>query len=282
MTLDILTPWLDERLLQALREDCAGEDLTTRSLIPSGAVGNAFLEARGEGILCGLPVVERMFTLLDPGVCVRRRKADGDRLVSGDVIAELGGPLRSLFSGERLALNLLCHLSGVATLTARFVECVRPWETCIYDTRKTMPLWRDLQKYAVRVGGGHNHRMDLSGACFIKDNHIDACGGLKAALDRVFTLNPVPRPLIVETRTLEEVRLAAAREVDVILLDNATPEELSNIRRIVGTELEIEISGGITLDNVREYAKAGASRISSGSLTHSVKALDIALEYQDS
>lgn len=272
---------IDKRIRDALEEDCVKNDVTSLALIDSERRGKAFITAREKGVLCGLPIAERCFKALDSEVDFEPVLADGAILTHGDVISRLKGNLRSLFASERLALNLLGRLSGIATLTAAFVNKAAPHGVRIFDTRKTTPLWRDVEKYAVRIGGGENHRMNLSGACFVKDTHIDANGGMEVAMEKLFQRGAIPRPIIVEARTLEEAEVASRRPVDVILLDNATPEMISHIITVVQPECEIEISGGITFDNIEEFARSGASRISIGSLTHSVKSLDIALEYEE-
>jgi len=176
-----------------------------------------------------------------------------------------------------VALNLLARLSGIATLTATFVEKAQAYGARIYDTRKTTPLWRELEKYAVRMGGGWNHRFDLSSAYFIKDNHIDACEGMKHTLERFFGKKRVRRPIIVEARSLEEARIAAEYPIDLLLLDNMSPAQITRIMEKIGATCDMEISGRVHLGNVGHYARTGIPRISIGALTHSVKSLDIAL-----
>lgn len=271
---------LDARLLQALKEDRAREDVTSRALIPAQEAGEADFIARASGVLCGIAVAERCFRLFDPQARFERCCEDGAELKRGAVIARVRGRLRSLFAVERVALNLLCRLSGIATLTSQFVRQASPYGVRIFDTRKTTPLWRDLEKYAVATGGGCNHRQDLASACFIKDNHVDACGGIRAALERLFSMKKVPRPVIIEARTPKEVMIASKYPVDLILLDNMSPQRIRNIFKVIDKGIEMEISGGVNLENVREYARTGVSRISIGALTHSAKALDIALDYR--
>ncbi len=272
---------IDKRLREALHEDIGGGDVTTRLLIPPRRTGQAHLISHSSGILCGIEVAERCFSLTHKNTRFGAGLADGAHLAPGDVIAIIKGSLRALFSAERVALNLLCHLSGIATLTKAFVEKVSPFGTRIYDTRKTTPLWREVEKYAVRVGGGHNHRLDLAGACFVKDNHIDACGGMRATLERLFTRRQIPRPVIVEARTVPEVRIASRFPIDILLLDNMSPGNVKRALEIVPAECQVEVSGGVTLKNVATYARTGVPRISIGALTHSVKSLDIAMDYAD-
>lgn len=271
---------LDTRLFQALKEDRAHEDVTSRALIPVQEKGEAEFIARAKGVLCGIAAAERCFRLFDPQVRFESLCDDGADLRRGMVIARVRGALRSLFAVERTALNLLCHLSGIATLTNLFVKQASPYGVRIFDTRKTTPLWRDLEKYAVITGGGCNHRLDLASACFIKDNHVDACGGIQAALKRLFAMKKVPRPVIIEARTMKEALIASTFPVDLILLDNMSPQRIRSIYKVMDKGIEMEISGGVNLENVREYARTGVSRISIGALTHSAKALDIALDYR--
>ena len=274
-----ITENLNKRLKAALEEDRAHEDITSRLLIPEKTRGKAEMIAQEEGILCGLDVARRCFQLMDSNIDFKTDYRDGERVKPGDVIARIQGPMRMMLGGERLALNLLCRLSGISTLTFRFAELAKPLNVRIYDTRKTTPLWRDLEKYAVRRGGGYNHRFSLAGACFIKDNHIDSCGGLKNALESLAAAEEIDVPVIVEARTREEVEIAASYSVDVILLDNMPPSLISDICRNTVTEAEFEVSGGITLENIRDYASTGVSRISVGTLTHSLKALDISMKH---
>jgi nicotinate-nucleotide pyrophosphorylase (carboxylating) len=266
-------------LKEAFREDRAWDDITSEILIPSRVQGRADLVAHQAGILCGLGVAEACFNLYDDKVRFKALKRDGARIKKGDRLASATGFLRSLLSCERVVLNFLNHLSGIATLTSAFSDKVRPYGTRIYDTRKTTPLWRNLEKYAVRTGGGYNHRSDLAGAIFIKDNHIEACGGVEKALETVFRRKKIPGPLIVEARNVQEAKTAARYPVDLILLDNMKPSMIEKVLKYIGNKREFEISGGINLKNVERYARTGVSRISIGALTHSAKILDISMEY---
>ena len=276
---DVIDPTVEKRIRKALREDRARQDVTSRVLIPKSQKGKANLVTKERGILCGLDVARRCFSLLDEEVQLHARLKDGERINPGDVVATVSGSARSLLSAERVALNFLCHLSGIATLTAEFVEKTKPFHVRIYDTRKTTPLWRSLEKYAVRVGGGYNHRHDLAGATFVKDNHIDACGGMYTALERLFGKGEIKSPVIVECRDIEEVKSASKYPVDIILLDNFSLPMVKEAITIISRGCEIEISGGVDLHNVARYAKIGASRISIGAITHSAKALDMSLIY---
>jgi nicotinate-nucleotide pyrophosphorylase (carboxylating) len=272
---------LDRRLRAALKEDAAKRDITSLRLIPPCRIGRVEFIAHEKGVLCGIQIAGRCFTLMDKRAQFKALLSDGAKVEEGSVIATVEGKLRALLASERLALNLLCHLSGIATLTSRFVEKVREFGTQIYDTRKTTPLWRDLEKYAVRIGGGHNHRFDLSEAYFIKDNHIDACGGIKTALEALFQKKKDRRSVIVETRTARDAKLASRYPVDVILLDNMKPVDIKKVRKKVTAGAILEISGGVTLENVKEYARTGVPRISIGAITHSMKCLDISMEFKN-
>jgi nicotinate-nucleotide pyrophosphorylase (carboxylating) len=268
------------RLHDALKEDHAWDDITSKSLIPETLHGSAKIVSRAEGVLCGVEIAEECFKLVDESIIFKVGIKDGERVKAGSIIARVKGLMRGLLAAERLALNLLSHLSGISTLTSKFVEKVRPYGTRIYDTRKTTPLWRSQEKYAVRMGGGYNHRMDLAGACFVKDNHIDASGGLSQALERLFGAKKPPDQIIVETRNIDEVKIASSYPVDIILLDNMSVSMLKVIAGSFEGKFEFEISGGVTLDTVEKYAETGIGRISIGALTHSAKALDIALDYE--
>jgi len=273
---------IEKRISEALREDLARMDITTKALIPKSQQGEALILAREGGVLCGIAVAKRCFTLLDRDLQYEARLKDGERFGPGTLLAAIRGRLCSILSAERVGMNLLARLSGIATLTAAFVEKVKPYGTRIYDTRKTTPLWREMEKYAVRMGGGWNHRFDLAGAYFIKDNHIDACGGMNQAMDRFFQAARLCRPIIVEARSCEEARIAADYPVDLLLLDNMSPGMIKRIVEKIKPRCDMEISGGIHLKNVECFARTGIPRISIGALTHSAKSLDISLEYHHS
>jgi len=267
---------------QALAEDLPWGDVTSDNLIPPDQLGRARIEARQRGVLAGLPVAAIVFAQVDPTVEFVARLDDGASLQPGERIAEIRGPLRSLLRGERVALNLLQRMGGVASITARFVEATDGTRARVVDTRKTTPGLRALEKYAVRVGGGHNHRYCLSDAVLVKDNHLaalrlrgvdlgEAIRDLRARLPHTTTIE-------VEVETLDAVREAVAARVDAILLDNMSVSMLADAVRIVDGRALTEASGGITLDTVRAVAETGVDLISVGALTHSVKALDLALE----
>ena len=276
---------------RALVEDLAGGvDVTTAATVPADRVDTAELVARAAGVVAGLPVAAAVFELVGVAaaeagaepVRVDRRVADGDRVHRGDVLATVTGPTRVLLTAERTALNLLCHLSGVATATAAWVDAVAGTGAEIRDTRKTLPGLRALEKYAVRRGGGANHRMSLSDAALVKDNHVLAAGGVAKAFAAVRAAYP-DLPVEVECDSLADVREAVAAGADLVLLDNMTTEEMRAavaVTRSAG--VRTEASGGLTLDRAAEVAATGVDYLAVGALTHSAPALDIALDLKDS
>ena len=261
----------------ALAEDVGKGDVTTVATVPEGKEGRAVIIAKAYGIVCGLPIMAEVFRQVDEAIRLTHLASDGEPVAPGDVVAALSGPLRGILTAERTALNFLTHLSGIATLTARFVDVVAPYRAMILDTRKTTPGWRALEKYAVRCGGGRNHRMGLYDMVLIKDNHIAACGSLAEAVRRVRAAG-ISLPIEVEVRTLAELEEALSLGVDRILLDNMDiPTLRKAIARAKG-KVELEASGGVTLENAAEIAACGVDYISIGALTHSAPALDFSLE----
>jgi nicotinate-nucleotide pyrophosphorylase (carboxylating) len=266
----------------ALDEDCAADDVTTRWSVDADARGRAEFVAKVDGVVAGLEVARATFQIGDPGVRMLVHLPDGTRVGPGDVIADVSGSLRSLLTLERTALNFLQRLSGIATLTARYCEAVAGTHAKIFDTRKTAPGLRTLDKYAVLVGGGHNHRMHLGAMVLLKENHIAASGGIEAAVERIrANMRSEERDLEieVEVETLEQFRTALSLRVDWIMLDNMS---LDDMRRAVhdaaqdaGWKPTIEASGNVTLDTAGPIAAAGVDVISVGSLTHSAPALDL-------
>lgn len=264
----------------ALDEDRAFADITTLATVPADAHGRAAIVARSAGVIAGLPLAIAAFEMLSSDIQARVVSGDGKRVDAGGVVADVAGPWRALLSAERVALNFVQRLSGVATLTARYVEAVRGTAARIYDTRKTTPTFRALEKYAVRCGGGVNHRADLSDAVLIKDNHLAALGGdIALAVRRA---RDAGRPGIcveVECDDVAQVEAALAAGADVILLDNMSLDTmLACVARVAG-RVPLEASGGVTLDRVRAIAETGVDRISVGGLTHSTPALDLGLDY---
>jgi nicotinate-nucleotide pyrophosphorylase (carboxylating) len=263
---------------RALNEDVGRGDITTASVVPAGARGCARIVARTAGVVAGLGPARATWRALSPKVTFSPKKRDGDAVKRGDVVAEVRGPLRALLTGERVALNFLQRLSGIATLTRAYVQRAKP--ATILDTRKTTPGLRALEKAAVRAGGGTNHRFGLDELILIKDNHVAAAGSITAAVTRACARHP-RRRIEVETRTLAQVREAAALNPDVIMLDNIPPARMRRaveIVRAASPKTIIEASGGMTLARVRRVAATGVDWISVGALTHSAPALDLAVE----
>ena len=261
----------------ALAEDVGKGDVTTVATVPEGKEGRAVIIAKAYGIVCGLPIAAEAFRNVDAAIRLTHLASDGEPVAPGDVVAALSGPLRGILTAERTALNFLTHLSGIATLTARFVDVVAPYRAVILDTRKTTPGWRILEKYAVRCGGGRNHRMGLYDMVLIKDNHIAASGSLTEAVRRVRAAG-ISLPIEVEVRTLAELEEALSLDVDRILLDNMDIPTLREAVARAKGKVELEASGGVTLENAAEIAACGVDYISIGALTHSAPALDFSLE----
>jgi len=265
----------------ALDEDHAFDDITTISTVVSTRHARAHLVARSAGTIAGVPLALAAFRLLEPHVEIRIDAEDGAQVARGETVLHLSGPARGLLSAERVALNFLQRLSGVATLTSKYVEAVRGTRTYIVDTRKTTPGWRDLEKYAVRCGGGRNHRRDLSDAVLIKDNHIAACeGDVSVAVARARAHVPAGILIQVECDTVVQVRAAIAAGADALLLDNMTLALMRESVALAKGHCWTEASGGVTLETVRGIAEAGVDRISIGALTHSAPALDLALDFE--
>ncbi|MGQ9780248.1 MAG: carboxylating nicotinate-nucleotide diphosphorylase [Bacillota bacterium] len=267
-----------ELITAALREDRADFDVTSAAVIPPEFTGRARIIAKEEGVLAGLPVAATVFAALDGGLTFISFCGDGDRVSPGKVVAEIRGRLRPILAGERVALNFLQHLSGIATATAALVERVKGYPVKILDTRKTTPGLRALEKYAVRVGGGANHRFSLADMLIIKDNHIAAAGGVAEAVRRARAAAPPFLLLEVEAENEEQVREALAAGADVIMLDNMSPAEMRRMVALVAGRAKLEASGNITLENVAEVAATGVDYISVGYITHSAPALDLSLE----
>jgi nicotinate-nucleotide pyrophosphorylase (carboxylating) len=239
------------------------------------------LVARAEGVLCGVPLAVEAFRQLDPKVTIRVDLEDGAKLRKGSNILYLSGHARALLAAERVALNFMQRLSGIATLTARYVDAVKGTKAKILDTRKTTPGWRLLEKYAVRAGGGTNHRLNLSAAVLIKDNHLAAVDGdVGLAVRRARDLAPPGTKIEVECDRIEQVQAAVEAEADIVMFDNMRPEQMAECVRLVAGRATTEASGGVSLQNAREVALAGVDWISVGALTHSAPALDLALDFE--
>ena len=270
----------------ALQEDVGGGDLTSQAVIPEALEGRGIFVARAPGVLSGLPAAALVFATLDPRVRFEPLLTDGDSVQPGSRLATVAGPMRSILSGERTALNFLQHLSGIATQTRRYVDAVAGLKCHVLDTRKTLPGWRLLEKYAVRCGGGHNLRMGLFDGVLIKDNHLAALGlgkkEIRTAIDAARRLHGPAVPIEVEVDNLAELDEALRCGPDIVLLDNMPPElmrEAVRRRDAVAPRVLLEASGGVTLATVRAIAESGVDRVSVGALTHSAPALDIALDY---
>jgi nicotinate-nucleotide pyrophosphorylase (carboxylating) len=261
-----------------LCEDIGVGDITTNSIVHADAVSHGYIIARENGVVAGLPLAEMVFQILDPGIEFRALVHDGQSIERGMVLAEISGSARAILTGERLALNFLQHLSGVATGTARLVALAAGQKARIVDTRKTTPGLRMLEKYAVRAGGGHNHRFGLFDAVLIKDNHIKMAGGIRASVVAARRGCPHTTRIEVEVEDLAGVKEALAAGADIIMLDNMTPERMREAVDLIAGRAMVEASGGVTEGNIRAVAEAGVDLISAGALTHSVKALDISLD----
>jgi nicotinate-nucleotide pyrophosphorylase (carboxylating) len=265
----------------ALDEDGADRDVTTVSTVLAGHRARARLVARANGIVCGVPLALAAFRLLDPEVSIRVDAEDGTAVRAGEDVLFLSGRARGLLTAERTALNFMQRLSGIATLTRQYVQAVAGTNAKIVDTRKTTPLWRALEKYAVRTGGGTNHRFSLADAVLIKDNHLAAAGGdVAEAVRRVRAYAQPGTPVQVECDTAEQVRASVAAHVESVLLDNMTPDQLRECVAIASGHCVTEASGGVTLTTVAAIAATGVDRISVGALTHSAPALNLALDFE--
>lgn len=269
---------VDQIIDLALQEDLGSGDVATEALVAREAQAHARLVAKGDGVVSGQWVAERVFAHLDGGVRYRAICPDGGRVKRGDLIAEINGPYASLLEGERTALNFLQHLSGIATVTSKYVAAIGDLPTRLLDTRKTAPGQRVLEKRAVVDGGGANHRMGLYDLAMIKDNHIAVAGGIRQAVEGVRRHIPVYMKVEVETSTLEEVDEALASGVEIIMLDNMDVETMRAAVRRIGGRALVEASGNVTLERVRAIAETGVDFISSGAITHSAPILDISMK----
>jgi len=275
---------LEQVVKSALAEDCVAADLTTETLIPVNLKGKASILVKRDGVLAGLNVAKEVFRQVDASLRFKALVKDGASVRKGLVVATIDGKVASILRAERTALNFLQHLSGVATETARYVEAVSGTKAVITDTRKTVPGLRTLEKYAVRMGGGQNHRMNLADGVLIKDNHLVALSsrgvGLKEVVKKARKHAPRAMRVEVEVESVKQAQEALSAGVDIIMLDNMEKEDMRKAVKLVKGKAMLEASGGITLDNVRSVAEAGVDYISIGALTHSAKALDISLEVE--
>jgi nicotinate-nucleotide pyrophosphorylase (carboxylating) len=273
MILNEIKPLID----LALKEDIGKGDITSNNIIPKDKKAEAEIIAKEDGIICGLDVIRMVYKTIDPNIYFMKKVRDGEKVRVGQKIVTIKGNARSILSGERLVLNFLSALSGTATTTRRYVEKIRKYKTQILDTRKTIPGFRILQKYAVSVGGAENHRMGLYDMVLIKDNHIETNGGLKSAVEEVRKKISKNVKIEVEVETLKQVEEALESKADWIMLDNMSVENMKKAVKIIGKKAKIEASGGITIDNLEEVAKVGVDYISVGALTHSFTKIDFSM-----
>lgn len=269
---------MDNLILMALREDISSEDITTNSVMREAKLGTVKLICKQDGVIAGLDVFQRTFELLDEKTQVKRYFKDGDEAKKGDHLADVTGDIRVLLSGERVALNYLQRMSGIATYTRNVVKLLGDSKVRLLDTRKTTPNMRIFEKYAVKMGGGYNHRYNLSDGILLKDNHIDAAGGVKEAIQMAKDYAPFVRKIEVEVENLDMLREALEAGADIIMLDNMTPEMMKEAVKIVDGRAKTECSGNITKENIEKVIDTGVDYISSGALTHSAPILDISLK----
>ena len=275
----------DKFIKLALEEDISSEDVTTNSVMPDYKKGEVQLICKEDGIIAGLSVFERVFTMLDPATEVKyteyngRPVKDGDKVTNGQLLAVVTGDIRVLLSGERTALNYLQRMSGIATYTNKGAALLEGTGIKLLDTRKTGPCMRIFEKYAVKVGGGNNHRYNLSDGVLLKDNHIDAAGGVKEAIMAAKEYAPFVRKIEVETENLDMVKEAVEAGADIIMLDNMSPEEMEEAVKYIDGRAETECSGNITKENIEKIKNIGIDYVSSGALTHSAPIMDLSLKH---
>lgn len=269
---------MDEYLRNALKEDITSEDVTTNAVMRSSQWGEAELICKEDGIICGLEVFERVFKLLDENAVFETQYKDGDLVKNKEIIGVIKGDIRALLSGERTALNYLQRMSGIATFTNEFVKELRGYQTKLLDTRKTTPNMRPFEKYAVTVGGGYNHRYNLSDGVLLKDNHIGAAGSVTNAVTMAREYAPFVRKIEVEVETLGMVKEALEAGADIIMLDNMDNETMKEAVKIINGKAQTECSGNVTKERLREIAELGVNFVSSGALTHSAPIMDISLK----
>lgn len=268
----------DKLIMQALEEDITSEDISTNAVMPKEQMGEVDLICKEDGVIAGLWVFERVFTLLDPNVTVSLSVKDGDEVKKGQKMGTVAGDIRVLLSGERTALNYLQRMSGIATYTRSVTKLLEGSKTKLLDTRKTTPNMRIFEKYAVRVGGGYNHRYNLSDGVLLKDNHIGAAGSVRKAVEMAREYAPFVRKIEIETENLDMEREAVEAGADIIMLDNMSPEMMRDAVAYIDGRAKTECSGNVTKENVAQLAAVGVDYISSGALTHSAPILDISLK----
>lgn len=268
----------DPLILSALREDITSEDVSTNSVMPVPRKGEVNLICKQDGVICGLQIFERVFTLLDDNTEVELKAADGDRVKKGQLLAVVRGDIKVLLCGERTALNYLQRMSGIATYTSEVVKLLEGTGIKLLDTRKTTPNNRLFEKYAVKVGGGNNHRYNLTDGVLLKDNHIGAAGGVKEAIKLAKEYAPFVRKIEVEVETLDMVKDAVEAGADIIMLDNMDHDTMAEAMRIIDGKAEVEVSGNMTKENLAKLSGLSVNYVSSGALTHSAPIMDISLK----
>lgn len=269
---------IDDYILNALKEDITSEDVTTNAVMPNKTAGTVNLIAKESGILCGLTVFHRVFTLLDETVRFETSYKDGDAVDKNALIGKLKGDIRVLLSGERVALNFLQRMSGIATYTNSYAKELKNYKTILLDTRKTTPNMRPFEKYAVTVGGGSNHRYNLSDGVLLKDNHIDAAGSVTKAIEMAKAYAPFVRKIEVEVENLDMVKEAVNAGADIIMLDNMDSETMKQAISIIDGKAQTEVSGNITKERLKEIAELGVDFVSCGAITYSAPILDLSLK----
>ena len=268
----------DELIMMALREDITSEDVSTNAVMPEAQQGTVDLIAKEDGVIAGLQVYARVFTLLDDKTEIEFFCKDGDQVKNGQLLAKVNGDIRVLLSGERVALNYLQRMSGIATYTREVAGLLEGSSLTLLDTRKTTPNCRVFEKYAVRVGGGCNHRYNLSDGVLLKDNHIGAAGSVAKAVAMAKAYAPVVRKIEIEVETLDQVKEAVEAGADIIMLDNMTPEQMKEAVALIDGRAETECSGNVTKENIAKIRDVGVDYLSSGALTHSAPILDISMK----
>ena len=268
----------DPLILSALKEDITSEDVSTNSVMPVPKKGEVNLICKQDGVICGLQILERVFTLLDENTEVEFKAADGDKVKKGQLLAVVRGDIKVLLCGERTALNYLQRMSGIATYTSEVAALLHGTGIKLLDTRKTTPNNRLFEKYAVKVGGGNNHRYNLTDGVLLKDNHIGAAGGVKEAVKMAKEYAPFVRKIEVEVETLDMVRDAVEAGADIIMLDNMEHDTMAEAMKIIDGKAEVEVSGNMTKENLEKLAGLSVNYVSSGALTHSAPILDISLK----
>ena len=269
----------DKYILMALQEDITSEDVSTNAVMPNAQMGTVDLIAKEEGIIAGLDIFARVFTLLDESTEISFQCKDGDKIQKGQLLATVTGDIRVLLSGERVALNYLQRMSGIATYTRKMVRLLEGTGITLLDTRKTTPNCRIFEKYAVKVGGAGNHRYNLSDGVLLKDNHIGAAGSIAKAVEMARAYAPFVRKIEVETETLDQVAEAAEAGADIIMLDNMSPEMMKQAIDIIQGRAQTECSGNVTRENINQLKALGIDYVSSGALTHSAPILDISMKH---